>query len=243
MPSATDLLTRNDVGMESFFNLGQVFRPHPTPSFASSGAGSIASTIAGDRWINLNSGTANNGWGRATIARGVTTVPAASGAGISFARPLGVSIILFLGLSSATDNGNVFRLRFGSDQTPTPDGSDPVSYRSFGIEIKARGTTHDWRVYAHNGTSITYSAWANTGFPINLSGTRIYASVISNGSGSIAGYLGSDGSRSLSQLTISGGPTTTGAAAQAFVDVHIANSSTTITGAGAFVLDAMIYSL
>lgn len=242
-PAATSLMTRNDVGMESFFNLGQVFRPHPTPAFATSGTGSVAGTIAGDRWISLGSGTANNGWGRATIARGVTTIPSFSGAGINFTKPLGISIILFLAVASAADNGYVFRLRFGSDNTPTPDGSDPANYRSFGIEIKPRGTTNDWRLYAHNGTSVTYSAWTNTGFPSNLLGTRVCASVISNGNGSITGYLGSDGNRTLSQLSISGGPTTGGVSAQAFIDVHVANSATGTSSLAVAVLDAMIYAL
>jgi len=170
-------------------------------------------------------------------------VPAASGSGIAFARPLGVSFIAFLARVNATDLGHVFRLRFGSDQTPTPDGSDPVSYRSFGIEIKSRGTTHDWRIYAHNGTSISFSAWTNTGLPSDTGGSRIYASVISNGAGAVTGYLGINGNRSLSQLTISGGPTTGGTAAQSFIDVHVANSATGTTGLGAFVQDAMIYSL
>jgi hypothetical protein len=238
-PAATDLMTRNDVGMESFFNLGRVFRPAVVPAFASSGTGSGANTLAGDRWINLVSGTANNGWARATIARGITTNPSYSGGGIGFGRPLGVSIVMFFTLTASS---NVFRLRFGSDQTPPPDGSDPVSYRSFGLEIKAT-TFWVWRVYAHNGTSITYSEWTNSPIPLNQLNTRVYASVISNGAGQITGYLGVNGDRSLSQLSINGGPTTNGAATQAFVDVHVANTPTGTVSGSAAVQDAMIYAL
>jgi hypothetical protein len=240
-PSATSLMTRTDVGMESFFNLGQVFRPSPTPLFATSGTGAIA-TSSDARWIVLSSGTSNNGWGRAAIARSLTTVPSFTGQGTSFQRPLGVAITAFATFESLTDNGNIVRLRVGSDNTPTPDGANPVNYRSFGIEMKSRGSSVDWRIYAHNGTSITFSAWTTASLG-SLMFTRTYLSIISDGNGQITGYLGFNGSRSLSQLTISGGPTTGGTSAQSYVDVHVANSATGTTSISAVVLDAMIYVL
>jgi hypothetical protein len=241
-PAATSLMTRDDVALEPFYNLGSVFRVSATPAFANSGTGSAASQVAGDRWITLSSGTANSGWARAQFGRGITTPPSFSGAGINFASKLGVSIILWLGNSVATDNFTIFRLRFGSDNTPVADGVDAVSYRGFGVEIKARGSTHDWRVYGHNGTTITYSAWSNTGLATNTLQSRIYLSVMSNGAGSITASIGINGSRTLGTITTTGGPTTGGTIAQAFVECHVANSASGTTTLSAALYDAIFYA-
>jgi hypothetical protein len=236
-------MTRDDVALEPFYNLGSVFRVSATPAFANSGTGSSSATqSAGDRWAGLSSGTANSGWARAQIGRGLTTVPSLSGAGINFASKLGVSIVLWIANSAATDNLNIFRLRFGSDNTPVADGVDAVAYRGFGVEIKARGSSHDWRVYGHNGTSITYSAWSNTGLGTDILRIRIFLSVMSNGSGTITASLGVNGSRTLSTITTTGGPTTTGTSAQSFIEVHVANSASGTLPLAAALYDAMFYA-
>jgi hypothetical protein len=241
-PAATSLMTRDDVALEPFYNLGSIFRVSATPAFANSGTGSAASQVAGDRWIALSSGTANNGWARAQIGRGITTAPGLSGSGINFASKLGVSIVLWLGNSVATDNLNIFRLRFGSDNTPVADGVDAVSYRGFGVEIKARGSTHDWRVYGHNGTSITYSAWSNTGLNANSLQSRICLTVISNGAGGVTASIGINGSRTLSTISTTGGATTSGISAQALVECHVANSASGTSTLSAALYDAIFYA-
>jgi hypothetical protein len=241
-PAATSLMTRDDVALEPFYNLGSVFRVSATPAFANSGTGSAAITSAGDRWVALTSGTSNSGWGRAQIGRGITTVPSYSGGGINFASKLGVSIVLWLGHSAATDNLNIFRLRFGSDNTPVADGVDAVTYRGFGVEIKARGTSHDWRVYGHNGTSITYSAWSNTGLNANSLQSRICLTVMSNGAGGVTASIGINGSRTLSTISTTGGATTSGVIAQAFVECHVANSASGTLPLSAALYDAIFYA-
>jgi hypothetical protein len=241
-PAATSLMTRDDVALEPFYNLGSVFRVSATPAFANSGTGSVAITSAGDRWVALTSGTSNSGWGRAQIGRGITTVPSYSGGGINFASKLGVSIVLWLGHSAATDNLNIFRLRFGSDNTPVADGVDAVTYRGFGVEIKARGTSHDWRVYGHNGTSITYSAWSNTGLNANSLQSRICLTVMSNGAGGVTASIGINGSRTLSTISTTGGATTSGTIAQAFVECHVANSASGTLPLSAALYDAIFYA-
>jgi len=238
------LMTRSLSGIESFYNLGNVFRVLATPSFANSGtAGVTSGTAAGDRWINLGSGTANSGWERATIGRGITSSTPISGAGIAFGRAQGVAIVGYIGLVSFTDALNIFRIRYGSDGTPTADGVDAVSYRGFGLELKARGSSHDWRIYGHNGTSINYSAWTNTGLSVNILSTRLYLSVISDGAGNITGSLGSLGSRTLSQITTTGGPTTVGGSTQALIDIHVANSASGSSILTANFYDAIYYAL
>jgi len=241
-PAATSLMTRDDVALEPFYSLGSIFRVSATPAFATSGTGSAASQVAGDRWIALSSGTANSGWARAQFGRGITTPPGLSGAGINFASKLGVSIVLWFGNSVATDNLNIFRLRFGSDNTPVADGVDAVSYRGFGVEIKARGTSHDWRVYGHNGTSITYSAWSNTGLIANILQSRICLTVMSNGAGVVTASIGINGSRTLTTISTTGGATTSGTSAQAFVECHVANSASGTLSLAAALYDAIFYA-
>jgi hypothetical protein len=237
-PAATSLMTRDDVGIESFFNLGQVFRYNSAPTFATSGTGAVAVQNTGSRWINLGSGSTTTSWGRANIAQGINSNPPASGA-IPFGRRMGVAIVGFILADTYTNNGNIFRLRVGSDGTPTADGSDPVTYRGFGIEIKPRGTSHDWRVYGHNGTAITYSAWTNTGLSAQTLSQRFYASVISDGTGNITGYFGINGSRNLASLSITGGPTSNGTGAQSFIDVHVANGPSYALGLGVVIQDSL----
>jgi hypothetical protein len=242
--TADALMTRSLSGIESFYNLGNVFRVLATPSFANSGTAGVASgTAAGDRWINLGSGTANSGWARATIGRGITSSTPISGVGIAFGRAQGVAIVGYIGLVSFTDALNIFRIRYGSDGTPTADGVDAVSYRGFGLELKARGSSHDWRIYGHNGTSINYSAWTNTGLSVDILSTRLYLSVISDGAGNITGSLGSLGSRTLSQITTTGGPTTSGGSTQALIDIHVANSASGTSSLTANFYDAIYYAL
>ncbi len=130
----------------------------------------------------------------------------------------------------------------GSDQTPVADGVDATTYRSFGVEIKSRGTSRDWRVYGHNGTTMTYSAWTNTGLTTDILALPLYLSVISDGAGNVTAYLGSNGSRTLSTITTTGAPTATGSSAQAFVDCHVVNSASGTATLGATIIAAKIYS-
>jgi hypothetical protein len=238
------LMTRDLVGNEPFFNLGRSFRHLSTPSFANSGttgANAFQST-GGDRWISLTSGTANSGWARATIGRGITTVPIITGAGISFSRPQGVALCGFIATSAFTDINNIFRIRYGSNNTPALDGVDAVAYRGFGVEIKNRGSSRDWRVYGHNGSVISYSAWTNTGLTADILSLRLYISVISNGAGLITASLGSQGNRTISQITTTGGPTTVGTSAESFIECHVANSSSGTSALVAVFLDHQFYA-
>ena len=238
------LMTRTLTSREPFFSVGVVRNIVYPPAFANSGTtGAQAFTAAADRLFAIVSGTANSGWGRATLARGVNSFPSASGGGIRFAKRIGVSIAFNYSVSGFTDNNNIFRLVVGSNQTPAVDGADPITYRGFGVELKSRGSSHDWRLFAHDGTSISYSAWTNTGMsvgaPIAILSTL---AVESDGAGNITGYFGGDCTRTLSTLTLTGGPTTQGAAAQAFVDVHVANSASGTASLRCEGYDAKIYT-
>jgi len=241
--TADALMTRSLTGIEHFYNLGSVFRVLSVPAFATSGTtGANSLTIAGDRWASFGSGSANSGWARAQIGRGITNSPVLSGGGIAFSRPQGVAVVGFIGSTNFTNGLNIFRIRYGSDSTPVADGVDAVSYRGFGIEFKSRGTSHDWRVYGHNGTAISYSSWTNTGLSTDIASTRLYISVISDGAGNITASFSSQGSRTLSQITTTGGPTTAGVSSQALIDVHTANATTGTTNLSANIFDAVFYA-
>lgn len=242
--NSTSAMSRALAGKEPFFNIGVVRNVIYPPAFANSGTtGAAAITVAGDRLFSITSGSVNSGWGRASIARGINQVPSLSGSGIRFNKKIGVSITVSLGTLSFNDLGNIFRLIVGSNQTPAADGVNPITYRGFGVEFKSRGSSHDWRLFAHNGTAISYSAWTNTGMaaaqPIGFLSTF---AVESDGAGNITGYFGADCTRTLSTLTLTGGPTTAGTSAQSYVDVHVANSTTGTASLSVAGFDAKIYS-
>jgi hypothetical protein len=65
---------------------------------------------------------------------------------------------------------------------------------------------------------------------------------MSNGSGTITASLGVNGSRTLSTITTTGGPTTTGTSAQSFIEVHVANSASGTLPLAAALYDAMFYA-
>jgi hypothetical protein len=240
--NSTSAMTRLLAMKEPFYAVANIRRPVSPPSFGNSGtAGISAVAVAGDRW-NLASGTANSGWARMTFARGINGSPPLSGAGINFSKKIGVSIVAVIGLSVFTDNLNIFRLLVGSNQTPALDGVDATSYRSFGVEFKARGSSYDWRVYGHDGTSITYSAWTNSGLTAAEPVVAvIMIAVESDGVGNITAYLGYNGTRTLSTISTTGGPTTSGISTQAYIDAHVANSSSGTTTLPAAVYDAVLY--
>lgn len=236
------------VGMEPFWNLGQVFRVGALPLTAhSGGAGAAAGATSGYLLANLVSGTANSGWARAALGRGITAFPTLSGTGIDFSKKQGVAIVF--GATGSYDNlGNIMRLVFGSNLTPAVDatdvvdGTNAVTYASFGVEIKSRGTSRDWRIFAHDGTSITHSAWTNTDLPPNTLNIRQYLSVLSDGAGTITASLGSNGSRTLATITHTGGPTAIGLSANSYVQAEVANSATGTSSLTYALMDAVFYA-
>ena len=244
IPSATSLMTRDDVTFDPFWGLGLMYKNLATPALATSGTtGATAMQISGDRWVNILTGSANSGWARATIARGITTNTAGSGGGIGFGSKIGFAVVGFINRSSYTGDFHVFRIVVGSDQTPVAYGADPVTYRSFGLECRSSGTAHEMRAFGHNGTSITYSSWVNTGLPNDILRTRLRLSVESDGLGNItATMIHNQSTRARITATCSGGPTTSGALAQSYVDLQVANSTTATANLGAVFYDHLIYA-
>jgi len=243
VPATDDeIIVRQRSAKESFYSIGTVRNIVYPPSFGTSGTGSAtAVTDAGSRLFSLNSGTANSGWARATLARGVSAAPNVTGTGINFNKKLGISIAFTTGKSNFTNTGNVTRIVFGTNQTATADGVDPLSALGFGIEFRANGSSHDIRVFGHNGTSISYSSWVNSGCPSSVASAVHTLGLESDGAGNLFGFFAVNSSRTLVTVTGTGGPTGTGTSANSYVDVQSCNSASSTTSQIVVGFDAKIY--
>ena len=243
VPATDDeIIVRQKSAKESFYSVGTVRNIVYPPSFGTSGTGSAtAVTDAGSRLFSLNSGTANSGWARATLARGVSAAPNVTGTGINYNKKLGISIAFTTGKSNFTNTGNVTRIVFGTNQTATADGVDPLSALGFGIEFRANGSSHDIRVFGHNGTSMTYSSWVNSGCQSSVASAVHTLGVESDGAGNLFGFFAANSSRTLVTVSGTGGPTGTGTSANSYVDVQSCNSASSTTSQIVVGFDAKIF--
>jgi len=216
------LMTRSLVDTDRWLNSARLWSPLVIPSFTKTGTGSVSQTSAGDAWVSLQSGTSNSGYGKAVIGRGLNSAPGLSGAGIYFSKPIGFSCNI--AKFAANDESNRIRIIIGTGTgAPAAAGDDPISDDGFGVEIKRNATHTQWRVFAHNGTTLTATTFANL-----YSGTRLQPqtlAVYSNGSGTITAYYGNYGADSFSTISTTGGPTGTGASATSRASIEAANSS------------------
>jgi len=222
--SGSSIMTRALTSEETFFSLGYVYRASSF-TYGNNGTGSFAGVAAGDfRIATITSGSATSGFGRASISRGLHQVNGFTGGGIQFGNYiLGAAIRFFWNQTTLGANDGRSRLIFGGNGgTPATADNNALSTVGFGWELQNTTTAQQWRLFAHDGTNYVTGAWNNF---TNLS-RPYYISVISNGNGTITGYFGEDGSRTLTTATLSGGPTSTTTSANSFLDLASANSST-----------------
>ena len=233
------LMTRNLVDTDRWLNSARLWNPLVIPSFTKTGTGSVSQTSAGDAWVVLQSGTSNSGYGKAVIGRGLNSAPGLSGAGIYFSKPIGLSCNI--SKFAANDESNRIRIIVGTGTgAPAASGDDPISDDGFGVEIKRNATHTQWRVFAHNGTTLTATTFANL-----YSGTRLQPqtlAIYSNASGTITAYYGNYGADSFSTITTTGGPTGTGASATSRAAIEVANSSSGTATSKANVYSCKIYT-
>ena len=234
-------MTRSLVDTDRWLASSRIWSPSYTPAFANSGTGSLANTVAGELIAALDSGTSNSGYGKARLARGLNSAPGYSGAGIYFNREIGIS--LKTALVTASTETNVFRIIVGASiegSAPAAADSDPISDDGFGVEVRYDGTNTEWRVFGHNGTTLTASAWTDL-----YTGNRLYPqmfAVYSNGSGTITAYNTTYGGNSYTTISTTGGPTTTGASATSFVSAECVNASTGTTSTRCKIYDAKFFT-
>jgi hypothetical protein len=228
--SGSSLMTRDLVGYEALFQNGEVFLAHPLPAVGQAGLGAGSAASAGDRYANVISGSAVNGYGRASIYRCLTTVPSITGTAIDFSKKMGVSLRCMSTLAIGSDPNSRARIIFGGNGgVPATADANALTTRGFGLEMgNPTSTGHSGRLFAHNGTTYTTGAW----FPLwsgNPAGVYPLTFILtSDGAGTITLYysLAWAGSRSnLSTTSISGGPTVmTGSLA--WLDIVAVNPST-----------------
>jgi hypothetical protein len=226
---------------DSWINASRLWSVKNALSFSGSGAGSYGdSNIHG--WVNLGSGNADGGYRKVLIQRGINACPVILGDGVKFQRPIGVSFNYLGGISSATDLGRVRFIVGANNSAPAASGSDAISARGFGIELRRNGSNTEWRVFAHNGTTYTASSWSTL-----LSGSLITTApstiaVYSDGVGNITGYFGSGGAKATTTITTSGGPTATGDAADTYIAFEAINGTTPAGQIDTQLFDCQLYT-
>jgi hypothetical protein len=230
--SASSLMTRelSDARYLSFANL-RVIQSN-TVSVANSGAGSSASGNNLQYYATGNPGTADNGYARITVARGLNNIPSFSGSGIRFFLPIGGAFLINAGCYP-TSSEKSFRIIFGGNAgVPAPADSDALSTLGFGMEIKYESGSPKWRLFAHNGTTYTTSPSWQT-FPGNPSGLGDHVACVieSNGAGTISarvgyGYGPNADLQNAAVHSITGGPTGWGSLNNSYVDLVAVNPST-----------------
>ena len=155
-----------------------------------------------------------------------------SGAGTNFSRPIGVSFkagLFIVGEDSA-------KIRFMVGMTSTSGryaDEDPATTHGFGVEFRrAAGNVFEWRVYGHNGTTLTASAWSSSGIVYTIGSPRTIG-MFSDGSGNITAYTSIYGDTNYTTITTTGGPTTFagGTATQHVGAAASTNVSNYVTGA------------
>ena len=232
-------MTRGLVDTDRWLASSRIWSPSYSPAFANSGTGSLAIIVAGELIATLDSGTSNSGYGKARLARGLNSSPGYSGSGIYFNREIGIS--LNIALVTAGTATNVFRIIAGTGSgAPVVAGSDPVSDDAFGVEVRYDGTKSEWRVFGHNGTTFTASAWTDL-----HAGQRLHPqmfAVYSNGSGTITAYNSTFGGNTYTTISTTGGATTTGASATSYVSAECVNASTGTTSTRCKIYDAKFFT-
>ena len=232
-------MTRGLVDTDRWLTSSRIWSPNYAFAFANSGTGSQAIAVAGELVASLDSGTSNSGYGKARLARGLNSSPGYSGGGIYFSREIGISINM--ALVTASTETNVFRIIAGTGSgAPAAADSDPITDDGFGVEVRYDGTNTEWRVFGHNGTTLTTSAWTNLHV-----GSRLYPqtfAVYSNGSGTITAYNTTYGGNSYTTISTTGGPTTSGASATSYASAECVNSSTGTTSTRCKIYDVQFFT-
>ena len=233
------VMTRRLVDNDRWIFSSRIWSPSYAFAFANSGTGSQAVTVAGELMATLDSGTSNNGYGKARLARGLNSSPGYSGSGIKFQREIGIS--LNIALVTAGTEVNVFRIIAGTGSgAPAVAGTDPISDDGFGVEVRYDGTNTEWRVFGHNGTTLTTSAWTNL-----YTGNRLHPqmfAVYSDASGNVTAYNTNQGGNTYTTITTTGGPTTGGASATSYASAECVNSASGTTSTRCKIYDVKFFT-
>jgi hypothetical protein len=202
-----------------------------------SGAGASAAIDTGG--ANCNSGTATSGYGRVNIASMITNVGATSGAAIDYDCPISLAVI---GAFNTSDANHLARIIVGGNSgVPVVASSNALTAKGFGVEFSFQNSRTECRLFCHDGT--TYSTSAYNGAAIGDALGVTFLILSSDALGNIAleasyktsnSYLSLEGPPKPSTiLTLAGGPTGLGSGATGFIDIAAINSSAIAPAAGA----------
>lgn len=205
--------------------------------FGSSGGSAAVNYVAGG--CSVNSGTAANNYGRATLYRGVNRATGATGGGIGFGMDMAVAAVLSIDHSIST--AARVRLVIGANGgVPATADNDAISVRGFGVEFRwLSGTACECQIFAHDGTTYSVGGWS--GVSCGSYDTLTSLVITSDGLGEIKLYItgGANGQPGVPVLvdTMSGGPTANSTSAGAYIDlVAVCPSTAGPHTAGAAVL-------
>jgi hypothetical protein len=166
--SGSSLMTRELSDNNPIQTIGTV-RPVGAFGFSSAGGGTASANHAFGG-ADVRSGTNTNGFGRASLYRGLNNNNNFTGSGI---KPQNMSISVLFAINNMTTN-SVARLIVGSggfqNAAPllAPADSNALSARGFGVEIARTATTNVYplptlraRLFAHDGTNYHTSAYTS----------------------------------------------------------------------------------
>jgi hypothetical protein len=162
MPNATtassgaSLMTRELTDDNPLWALGSV-RPMGAYAFGNSGSPATAVEAVTRGGAFLATGANTNGYGRASLYQGINDAPLLSGQGIRFTQSITASAIL----STVPRTNGVVRLIVGGNGgVPAAADADALAVRGFGVEFAVDPSGFKMRLFAHNGTSYTNSAYS-----------------------------------------------------------------------------------
>jgi len=220
--------------VKSWLHVGRMWSFNGLPGF-SKDSGAAAARSDGLAPGSLSTGAAASRRAMMTLIRNTyNDYGGYSGAGPDYSRAIGASIKLAFFANG--QNSSIVRLLVGSpssiSSTPYAD-QDPLSNHGFGVEFRrGSGSTYEWRVFGHNGTSLTASTFTSTGITYTTDPRTI--AVYSDGAGNITAYTALYGSTSYTTATTTGGPTATAGGMSTYTSIQVAtNDSSYVSGASA----------
>ncbi|RYD50073.1 MAG: hypothetical protein EOP85_00330 [Verrucomicrobiaceae bacterium] len=232
-------MNRELVDVSPMWTIGRI-RRLGAYAFGNFGTGSSNGVAYGAGTAALNSGTANSGYARASLGRGLTTASGFSGAGIHFQRPMAIAVLLNVAAFPASNQTAIRLVVGGNGNVPATADANALTVHGYGVEIgwDASTTRAGIRLFAHNGTTYVTSPWWNNGWGNNH---WLHLIAISDGAGNISLCM-SNGGLSVSRpsttpiLTLAGGPTVMSTGQ--YVDLVAVNSTTGTQSVAVAVFDA-----
>ena len=225
--AATGMMTRAMTDVNPMWALWNI-RPIVAVSYGASGTGSTGAASPNLLGV-VSCGTSTSGYGRMSIARGLTSVTSFTGGGINFSVPLSVGWIGALNISGTTHCARI--VVGGNGGVPATADANALTVRGFGVEFGWQNSRIECRLFAHDGTTYSTSAW--NGAAIGAYSGLTSVVLKSNGAGTIYLYASNSGRPSLTPtLTLTGGPTATGGEYVDIVAVATATGSPTNAGLG-----------